>query len=78
MLRFVEIGLFLAPFALYVAWRLAGARAPTKLVVAAALVLVVVGGGLAWFGLSSHLPAGSAYVPAELQGGARTGPGHGS
>jgi hypothetical protein len=76
MLRLAEVVLFLAPFGLFLAWWLAGARASPALVWVAGLLLIVVGGGVVWYGLDRSLPRDAAYVPARLEGGTIV-PGHG-
>jgi hypothetical protein len=69
MLRLTEIGLFLVPFGLYLAWRVMGAATPRWLVVAAVLLTFAMAVGSVWFGLVTGLPADQAYVPAELHDG---------
>lgn len=69
MLRFAEFGLFLAPFALYAAWRLLGARATPWLLWSGAAAVAVVAAVLIWYGLARSLPPGTRYVPAQLKGG---------
>jgi hypothetical protein len=69
MLRFTEIGLFLVPFGLYVAWRVMGARTPRWLVVSALVLTLAMAIGSVWFGLVTGLPSDQAYVPAELHDG---------
>ncbi len=69
MLRFTEIGLFLVPFALYVAWRVMGERTPRWAVASAVVVTLAMAVGTVWFGLVNALPKDDAYVPAELHDG---------
>lgn len=79
MLRLLEVALFLAPFAVYLAWRRSAARGQPpsrRLVAAVAAGLVLYGAALAWVGLSDRLPPGARYVPPVLQDG-RIVPGHG-
>jgi hypothetical protein len=80
MLRLLEIGLFLAPLAALVVWRLlAGRGGPSPLLVAiAAGALAVLAGALLWYSRDAALPAGVTYVPARLQQGGRIAPAHGS
>jgi uncharacterized membrane protein len=67
MLRLAEIGLFLVPFALYAVWRLLGWRASAGLVWATTAILAGLAMTIVWYGLQRSLPAGSRYVPAQLQ-----------
>jgi hypothetical protein len=76
MLRFTEFGLFLVPFALFVAWIVLGRRAQKELIWAAAAALVLLGGATMWFGVGHQLSRDAAYVPAQLENG-RIVPGHG-
>ena len=69
MLRFTEIGLFLVPFALFVAWRILGERTPRWLVVSAAVLTVAMAIGSVWFGLVTGLTTDEVYAPAELRDG---------
>ncbi len=75
-MRWVEVVLFLAPFLLYAAWRVAAAKARPELVwwalgaVGAAVVATV------WLGLAHRLDRGQTYVPAHLENG-QIVPGHG-
>ena len=77
--RLTEVGLFLLPFALFLALRLAAARGwPSGFVLGGAggaLVLLLV--GLVWFSQTHRLPPDATYVPARVSGG-RIRPGHGS
>lgn len=77
MLRFAEIGLFLAPFVLYAAWRVLGARATGGLIWGGAAVIVLLVASTIWFGLEHSMPAGTRYVPAQMQDG-RIVSGHGN
>ena len=77
MLRFAEIGFFLLPFVLYLAWRLLGTRATPGLLWATAALLAVLLATVLWYGMQNSLPAGTRYVPAHLQGG-QIVPGHGN
>ena len=68
--RLTEIGLFLLPFALFVALRLGAARGwPLGLVLGGAggvLALLLV--GLVWYAQTHRMPAGATYVPARVSG----------
>jgi hypothetical protein len=75
-MRWFEIALFLAPFALFIAWRLAVAYARLGIVwvsLAAVLLLAV---ATAVYGLSRRVPPTDAYVPARIEAG-RIVPGQG-
>ena len=68
-MRWAEVALFLAPFALFAVWRLSARMARPSLVwgaLAAVLLLAVV---TVVFGLSRRLPPGDAYVPARIGDG---------
>ncbi len=76
MLRLTEIGLFLVPFALYVAWRLMGPRLPPVAVWLALTLIAAMAAATIWFGLASEVDIGEAYAPARLENGVIVG-GHG-
>lgn len=73
----VELLLFLAPFAAYGVWRkLNPHHEPSSVLLALAalgVVLMIAGGW--WFGTSRSMAPGTAYVPAQLEGG-QIEPGH--
>ena len=73
--RLTEIGLFLLPFALFVALRLAARRGvPFAAVLASAVLgLMLLLGALWRFGVDRAIPPGQPYVPAVVQGGRVTG-----
>ena len=79
MIRAAELALFLVPLAAYVLWRVTAARrqaGPSPWVLSVLLLgLLLLGGGLAWFGVHDRLPAGARYVPAQLRDG-QVVPGH--
>jgi hypothetical protein len=75
MLRLSEIGLFLVPFALYVAWWFAGPRLPRAAFWAALGLMLLLALATAWYGLDSHMAADEVYVPAHMEGG-QIVPGH--
>jgi hypothetical protein len=77
VLRLAELALLLTPFLAYAAWRLLAAnRGPSAAVVAAAVVsLLVLAGGLVWFGVDQAMGPGQAYVPAHWEHG-HIVPGH--
>ncbi len=71
-MRFVEIVLFLAPFVLFAVWRLmtplGGGLSPRVIAASAALVVLLLA-ALLWLHGEGSLPPGTAYVPAQLEGG---------
>jgi hypothetical protein len=75
-MRWAEAGLFLAPFLLYAAWRIAAARAAPALLWAAVAAVASLGVVTVWLGVSHRLDAGDRYVPAHIENG-RIVPGHG-
>lgn len=78
--RLTEIGLFLLPFALFVALRLARTRGiPSTLVLACAGgALALLLAGLFWFAHQQRLPPDATYVPARVSRGGQVLPGHGT
>lgn len=75
-MRWAELALFLVPFALYAAWRVAAATARMAVVWAAiAAALVLLAGGIIWFDTSQRLGPSQVYVPARIVDG-RIVPGH--
>jgi hypothetical protein len=75
-MRWAELALFLVPFALYAAWRLAAAAARTALVFGAiAAALAVFAAGMIWLDVSRRLAPSQAYVPARIVDG-QIVPGH--
>ncbi len=75
MLRYAEIGFFLLPFLLYVAWRVLGTRATAGLLWATAALAVALAATTVWYELTHSLPAGTRYVPAQIHNGVIV-PGH--
>jgi hypothetical protein len=71
MLRLVELALFLAPFALFVAWRfMATDTGPSLgLVVGALCVLLALAGTLIWLSEDRALPPGATYEPPRYLDG---------
>jgi len=69
--------LFLAPFAIFIAWRLSlGSGGPSRwLLISAACALTLLAGILVWLRQEDALPPGAAYAPAALQDG-QIVPGH--
>ena len=77
MLRFAELALFLAPFAIFAAWRwLAGGGRPSRrLVMTATCIVLALAGALYWFNREEAIAPGLRYVPAQLEDG-HIVPGH--
>jgi Family of unknown function (DUF6111) len=75
--RLTEIALFLLPFVVFLALRLAAARGrPSAMVLGwAGGALVLLLAGLVWFAQSQRLAPGAGYVPARVSDG-RVLPGH--
>lgn len=74
-MRWLEIALFLLPFATYGVWLWRGRRHGTALLwstMALAIVSVVL---VAWLELSHHVPPDVTYVPPHVEGD-RIVPGH--
>ncbi len=76
MLRAVDLGLFLVPSALLLAWLLLGRVATGRFVAAAVLAVTALGALTVIYGEARSIPNGQRYVPARLQNG-RIVPGHG-
>ena len=76
-MRWAEVALFLVPFALFVAWRVAARLARPEIVWAAVAIVLVLGAGTVWLGLSHRLARRETYVPARVENG-RIVPGHGA
>ena len=76
MLRLVEIGLFLSPFALYALWLLVGRRFSARFMWIAVGCLATLSAATIWYGLTRSLPPQDRYVPARIENG-RIVQGHG-
>lgn len=76
MLRAVDLGLFLVPTALFLAWLLLGRVATGRFVAAAVLAVAALGTFTVIYGEARSIPNGERYVPARLEHG-RIVPGHG-
>jgi hypothetical protein len=76
-MRWAELGLFLAPLGLFVAWRIAAVTARPAWLWGAVAAVALLAVGTIWLGLSRRLGPGEVYVPAQLQDG-RIVPGHGT
>ncbi len=70
MIRILEIALFLAPFALFAAWRLWAPHTEIggRHLIALAVALAVCFGLLAFFRMEDAEAPNATYVPAHLQG----------
>jgi hypothetical protein len=74
-MRWFEFGLFLAPFALFAAWRLVSARLRPAAVAGVTVAVVALAAGTLWFGLTHRSDPHEIYVPAHFEYG-RIVPGH--
>ncbi len=75
-MRWAELALFVTPFALYAAWRLAAARAQPALLWGTLAAVGVLVAGTMWLGVTRRLDRDERYVPAHLEDG-RVVPGYG-
>lgn len=71
MLRLVEVALFLAPFAVFAAWRvLVPSGGPSRtLVIGMTVVVLLLAGSLFWLRQEDAEPAAASYVPSQMQDG---------
>jgi hypothetical protein len=71
MLRLVELVLFFAPFAVFLAWRFAATeRGPsTGVLLGFGCALLMVVAALIWLSQDRALPPGADYAPARLVNG---------
>jgi hypothetical protein len=69
MLRLVEIGLFLLPFAMVLAWQTLPAHRRNEILLVASAAVVVLVGAAIGFGLHDRMDPHARYVPAHLEGG---------
>jgi hypothetical protein len=79
-MRYVEIILFIVPFAVFAAWRMtatAGGSPSPRVIATSAVLVVLLLAALLWFHREGALPPDTAYVPAALQDG-RIVPAHGA
>jgi hypothetical protein len=77
MLRAVDLGLYLVPTALFLAWLVLGRVATRRFVVAAVVAVATLGAFAVIYGQERSIPGGDAYVPARLENG-RIVQGHGA
>lgn len=70
MIRILEIALFVAPFALFAAWRLwaPNTEIGARHLIALGAALAICFGLLAYFRMEEAEPPNAAYVPAHLRG----------
>lgn len=69
MIGLLEVALFLAPFAGFVLWRLAGPyMSPIMLWVAIGAVAILAGSA-GWYMWDGRFPKGAAYVPPHIEDG---------
>ena len=74
-MRWLEIALFLLPFAAYGVWLWRGRRHGVALAVATTVLAVVSVVLVAWLELSQSVPPNVTYVPPRIEGD-RIVPGH--
>ena len=76
MIRIVEIALFLAPLAMFAAWRIffPGVQLSRGMLAVIGVMLVIVFVTLVWLRHDDAEPANAAYVPAALDGDRITPP----
>lgn len=74
-MRWLEIGLFLLPFASYGVWLWRGRRHGVALIWATAALAVISVVLVAWLELSQQIPPDVTYVPSRIEGD-RIVPGH--
>lgn len=75
MLALAEIGLFLMPTALYVAWLYAGNHTPRWAVWVTLAGTAVIAAWIIRFGITNAIPPDATYVPAHIEDG-HIVPGH--
>ena len=68
-MRWAELALFLVPFALYAAWRLAAVLARPALVWGTVAIVLALGAGIVFFGLSQRVDPRAGYMPARIEDG---------
>jgi hypothetical protein len=68
MIGLAEAALFLAPFAIFLAWRFLAPRLPKTALIAAIAALLLTGLAAAWTMRAPAMHAGDRYVPAQLLG----------
>ena len=69
MLRFAEIGLFLAPFALFLLWRFLSPRVRPAMLWIGTVLVVALGGIAIGYGLKERMDPHARYIPAHMQDG---------
>lgn len=69
MLRFAEIGLFLAPFGLYLLWRFFAPRVRPAVLWIGMVVVVGLAGVAIGYGLKERMDPHARYVPAHFEDG---------
>ncbi len=77
MLRALDLGLFLVPTGLFLAWLALGRVATRRFVLAAVVAVAALGTAAVIYGAARSIPGGDRYVPARLEDG-RIVPGHGA
>ena len=69
MLRFAELGFFVAPFALYATWLVMGSRAPRWAAWLAVAVTAGVAATAIVYGLRERAEPGLGFAPAHMEDG---------
>lgn len=69
MLRLAEIGLFLAPFGLFLLWRWLSPRVRPGMLWIGTIVLVALAGVAIGYGLKERMDPHARYIPAHMQDG---------
>jgi hypothetical protein len=68
-MRWAEMSLFLLPFVLFGAWRVAAVTARPSLVWGTVSLVIVLAAGVVWLGLSRRIDRSDLYVPAHVEDG---------
>jgi len=69
MIGLLEVALFLAPFAGFALWRLAGPVLPPIMLWVAIGVVAILAGTAAWHMREARFAKGVAYVPPHIENG---------
>lgn len=69
MIGLLEVALFLAPFAGFALWRLAGPLMPPITLWAALGAVAILAGSAGWYMWDGRHPKGTLYVPSHIEDG---------